>query len=81
MRNLVLLLLVVIALIAWTRWRHSPIQETHSPSGGPVRQVEREPSDMMARENALPPPGGIGPKAMFDSVGQGLQGLKKPDER
>jgi hypothetical protein len=78
MRNFMLLLLVIIALIVWTRWRQQPIQETHSPSGGPVRQVEHEPSDMMAREGALPPPGGIAPKAMFDSVNQGL---KKSDER
>ena len=83
MKNLFIVLLIVIALFLWNRSRQSAPQPANGPTaqaqsdsapGGPVRQWQREPSEMMAREAALPQPGsGMAPKAVLDGVRQGLQ--------
>jgi len=84
MRNLLLLLLIIVALVLWNRSRQAPSPEAAQQAtssrggdtlpGGPVRQWQREPSEMVAREGALPQPGsGVAPKAVIDSVNQGLR--------
>ena len=82
MKNLWLLFLLVVAVVGLskscnqlTRYAHtlSGTRVTESMPSNPVRQLEREPSDMMARERALPPPGGLSSRAMLDGVRQGLQ--------
>jgi len=45
-----------------------------SVAGGPVRQWEHEATDMPAREQALPPAGGVSSQGMIGSARQGLQG-------
>jgi hypothetical protein len=89
MKNLGLLLIVIVGLFVWNKSCRQPIQEVssgrsragiaESVPGGPVRQLQREPSSMMEREGALPQPGsGVAPKAMLDTVTRGLQ---NPGER
>ena len=82
MRNFVLLLLIVTALLVWNRWYRGQTQTAHAPksgtaaesvSGGPVRQLEQAPSNIMGMEAAMPSGGGTSPKAMLDSVKQGVQ--------
>ncbi|HUI28152.1 MAG TPA: hypothetical protein VL403_18880 [Candidatus Kryptonia bacterium] len=84
MRNVLLLLLIVIALVLWNRSRQAPSPEVaplaatgragDALPGGPVRQWQREPSEMAAREGTLLQPGsGVAPKAVVDSVNQGLR--------
>lgn len=84
MRSLLILALIAIALFMWSRSRQSSTLPAHGPAsqahmsdsvqGGPVRQWEHEPSDMMAREGALPQPAsGAASKGVLDSVRQGLQ--------
>jgi hypothetical protein len=90
MRKLLLLALIFIAaLFLWKRsnqqgWQWPQLlrsggQAAHSAGGGPVRQWEHAPEDIMAGEAALPQPGsGVGAKAALDSVRHGLQ---NPGER
>ena len=80
MRNFWPLLLVVAALFVWNRSCNQPTELARSGApvagsvpGGPVRQLEHEPSDMMERERALPQAGGLSARTMLDSVQQGLQ--------
>ena len=90
MKKLLLLAFIVIAaLFLWnrsnlagTQWAQllsSGGQGARSAGGGPVRQWEHAPDDVMAGEAALPQPqSGAGSRAAVDSVRQGLQ---KPGER
>ncbi|HVN84403.1 MAG TPA: hypothetical protein VMW17_06105 [Candidatus Binatia bacterium] len=85
MRNLFILVLIAIALFLWSRSRQSATQTATSSTtqlnvrdsagGGPVRQWEREPANMAARESALPQPGsGVAPGAVLNTVRNGLAG-------
>ena len=79
MRNLWPLLLLVIAFVAWNR-SCSPLQQARSGSsgarvaadarpGGPVRDLQRQPSDIMDMQGAMPQPqGGSSSKAMLDAA-------------
>jgi hypothetical protein len=90
MRKLLLLAFIVfVALFLWnrsnlagTQWGRllsSGGQGVQSSGGGPVRQWEHAPDDIMAGEAALPQPGsGAGARAALDSVRHGLQ---NPGER
>ena len=82
MKNVWPLLLVVVAVFVLNKSCSRLTQYAHSLSGtrvaeslpsNPVRQMQREPSDMMERERALPQPGGLSANAMLGGVRQGLQ--------
>lgn len=84
MRKLWPLVLLAVAFFMWNKQCALPTQLTGSPhtapraadsvAGGPVRQWEHEADDMSAREQALPPAGGVSSRGMIDSARQGLQG-------
>jgi hypothetical protein len=84
MRKLLLLAFIVLAaLFLWnrsnlagTQWGQllsSGGQAAQSSGGGPVRQWEHAPDDIMAGEAALPQPQSGAPRAVLDSVQHGLQ--------
>jgi hypothetical protein len=85
MRKLLLLAFIVIAaLFLWkrsnlagTQWGEllsSGSQGAQSSGGGPVRQWEHAPDDLVAGDAALPPPqSGARARAAVDTVRQGLQ--------
>ncbi len=86
MRNLVLLLLIIVAAVVWwNRSKYSPGREATavrsadqaaaSFGGGPVRQWERAPGDLMAGSGGG---SGVAPKAMLDSARQGLHNGNEP---
>ena len=80
MRNLLLVLLIIVATIVWwNRSKHRPLREAPavrsadqaaaSFGGGPVRQWEHMPGDLMVGSGGG---SGVAPKAMLDSARQGL---------
>ena len=86
-----LFLLAFIAIAAFFLWNRSNLADTQwgrllssggqaaqSSGGGPVRQWEHGPADIMAGEAALPQPQSGAARAGLDSVRQGLQ---NPGER
>lgn len=88
MRKLLLLALIVIAaLFLWnrsnlagTQWGQllsSGGQAAHSSGGGPVREWQHAPENIMATEEAMQPQSGAAPRAALDSVRQGLQNSGK----
>jgi len=89
MRKLLLLVFIIIAALflwnrsnragtQWVQLLSSGGQAAQSSGGGPVRQWEHAPSDIMASDAALPQPQSGTVRAALDSVRQGLQ---KPGER
>jgi len=83
MRNLWPLVLLGVAFFLWnsksctlpTQLAASPptgVRKADSVAGGPVRQWEHEATDMTAREQALPPPGGLSAQGMLDTARRGL---------
>ena len=79
MKNLWPLLLLVVAVVVWNRscgglpqqarpgGAGARVAESHA--GGPVRQLEHAPSDIMDMQNAMPSAGGGGStKAMLDTA-------------
>jgi hypothetical protein len=85
MKKLLLLAFIIIAVLflwnrsnlAGTQWGQllsSGGQATESSGGGPVREWEHAAADITANEAALPQPQNApAPRAMVDSVRQGLQ--------
>ena len=84
MKNLWPLVLLGVAFFMWNNKScnvasqlpslpHTAARPNESVSGGPVRQWEHEATDMTAREQALPAPGGLSARAMVDTARQGLQ--------
>jgi hypothetical protein len=84
MRKLWPLVLLGVVFFMWNKQCSLPTQLTGSQhtaprpadsvAGGPVRQWEHEATDMSAREQALPPAGGVSAGGMIGSARQGLQG-------
>jgi hypothetical protein len=86
MRKLLLLALIVVAALflwnrsnlagtQWVQLLRSGGQEAHSSGGGPVRQWEHAPDDIMAGQAAMPQP--QSGAAALNSVRQGLQNSGK----
>jgi hypothetical protein len=86
-----LLLFAFIVIAAFFLWKRSNLAGTQwgqllnsggpaarSSGGGPVRQWEHAPDDLMAGQAALPQPqSGAGVRAALDSVQHGLQNSGK----
>ena len=79
MRDIVLLLIVIAAFFAISRWHNQPSQEARQPEpapaavadtrpGGVLRDIENQPNDVMEMQGAVGQPAGVSSAAMMDAA-------------
>ena len=82
MRNLWLVVLLAVALLTLNKWYResshadgglrAESRSANARPGGPVRQIERRPSEVMEMQSAMPQ-GGVSTRAMVDTARQAGQ--------